>query len=52
MKTAEERRTRCRMPMPVFIILGHTSQHQIKGTISIDILNQSCGLLSLIDVLA
>lgn len=34
------------MPMPVFVVLGQTSQHQIKGSVSIDILNQSCGLLS------
>lgn len=40
------------MPMPVFVILGHTGQHQIKENISIEFLNQSCGLLSLIDALA
>lgn len=39
------------MPMPVFVILGHTSQHQIKGNISIDILNQGCGPPSLTDAL-
>lgn len=48
MKTAESR-TRCRMPMPVFVILGHSTQHQTKGNIIID--NQSCSPLSLIDAL-
>lgn len=46
MKTAESR-TRCRMPMPVFVILGHSTQHQTKGNIIID--NQSCSPLSLIE---
>lgn len=39
------------MPMPVFVVLGQTSQHQIKGSISIEILNPSCGLWSPIDAL-
>jgi len=40
------------MPMPVFVILGHICQHRVKGNRSIDILNQTCGPMSLVDALA
>lgn len=39
------------MPMPGFVGFGQTSQHQIKGSISIEIRNSCCGLWSPIDTL-